>query len=126
MRSLREAKLEAMQHQLTARRLANQPGRPNRTILLARESALHEAAAADDRFQEALEELHILDIYCLDPVQGTALIPFAQENQLAWFVYDLFNKEPLSTWRFHKDPLEMRRPIAETLAGPSASDSMMI
>jgi hypothetical protein len=122
LRSLRESRLEAGRWHLKARRLADRPGRPDRTALLAREEALHEARLADDRFQEALEELHALDVYCLDPVRGLALVPFVQDKQLAWFVYDLFDPEPLRSWRYHHDALDTRRPIAEALEGPAEND----
>jgi Uncharacterized conserved protein (DUF2203) len=121
MRSLRERQLEAQEHHLSASRLADKPGRPDRATLVAREETLGAAHEAEARVHEALEELHTLDIYCLDPVQGLALIPFAQENQLAWYIFDLFDGDFLRYWRFHRDPLEMRRPIADVLPGPQNS-----
>ena len=126
MRSLREQWLEGQRHHLAARRLAKRPGRPGRDRLLAHAEALASAHQADERFQEALEELHTLDIYCLDPVCGLALIPFAQNNKLAWFVYDLFDRDPLRFWRYHRDSLETRRPIAEALEEPPESNSIII
>jgi hypothetical protein len=117
MRSLRESYLEALPHSLTAKRLASQAGRPDRTRLIAHATALEEVRQAQERLQEAIDDLQTLDIYCLDPLQGQALIPFEHNQQLAWFVYDLFDNEPLRFWRYHEDPLETRRPIAEALAG---------
>ena len=57
--------------------------------------------------------LQAIDVYCLDPIQGLALIPFVHDKQLAWFVYDLFDAEPLRFWRYHEDSFETRRPLAE-------------
>jgi hypothetical protein len=111
LRSLREHKLEAQAHQLTAVRLDERPGRPDRERIIAREEALKAAHKAEERFQEALDELQTLDVYCLDPIAGQALVPFVHDDQLAWYVYDLFDNEPLRFWRFHSDPLEMRRPL---------------
>lgn len=111
VRSLREHALEAQGHRLTLKRLAKQPGRPNRAALIAHEETVRDAEAAEERFQDALGELQELDIYCLDPMRGEALIPFVHEEQLAWFVYDLFDDEPLRTWRYHSDSLETRRPL---------------
>jgi hypothetical protein len=111
LRSLREHKLEAQTHQLTAHRLAERPGRPARDSLIAQEEALREARKAEERFQEALDELQALDLYCLDPIAGQALVPFVQDDQLAWYIFDLFDTDPLRFWRFHSDPLEMRRPL---------------
>jgi hypothetical protein len=111
LRSLREHKLEAQAQQRTAARLDQRPGRPDRDTLIARQEALKTADKAEERFQEALDELQLLDVYCLDPIAGQALVPFVHDDQLAWYVYDLFDSEPLRFWRFHSDPLEMRRPF---------------
>ena len=113
VRSVREHRLDAQRNHLTAERLAAKPGRPTRESIIAHEDALNAAREADDRFEDALAELNALDIYCLDPVHGTALIPFAHENDLAWFVYDLFEEDELRTWRLHTDPLDTRRPVKE-------------
>jgi hypothetical protein len=111
LRSLREHKLEALHHRLDAQRLSDRPGRPDRKALIDHEEALREAQRAEERYGEALDELQTIDIYPLQPVHGRALVPFVHEEQLAWFVYDLFDTQPLRFWRFHNDPLEMRRPI---------------
>lgn len=126
MRSLRDQWLEAQRHHVQVRRLAQHRGRPGRDNLIAHEEAVTSARRADEHVQEALEELHTLDIYCLDPVRGLALIPFAQNDKLAWFVYDLFDTKPLRFWRYHRDSLETRRPIAEALEGPSQNSSIVI
>jgi hypothetical protein len=42
-----------------------------------------------------------------------AWIPFSHDNQLAWFVFDLFDTEPIRYWRYQTDPLETRRPVSE-------------
>jgi len=115
VRSVRENRLEVLTEHRRVRRLKDQPGRPNRTLLLETELAEKSAREADDRFQGALEELHTLDIFCLDPVRGEAIVPFVHNDQLAWYIFDLFDDEPFRFWRYHSDPLEQRRPIAESL-----------
>jgi hypothetical protein len=120
--SLREHKLAAMQHDLTARRLAARPGRPDRDALLAHQEAVEEARRADERFEQALDELHALDVHCLDPLAGQALIPFVHDDQLAWYVFDLFDSTPLRSWRYHSDPLEKRRPLDE-ISTPAAEST---
>ena len=119
MRSLRQHRLEAVAHHLTAERLARRPGHPDRASLVAHAEAVRAAAKADEHFREALEELAAIGVYLLDPIAGQALIPFVQDEQLAWYVYDLFDPEPLHSWRYHSDPLETRRPLAEAEADPA-------
>jgi hypothetical protein len=126
MRSLREYCLEAQQQQLTAQRMAERPGRPDRTAILAHTAVVEAGQEAEKHFHEALDELHELDIYCLDPTAGLALIPFAMEDRLAWYVFDLFDRsDPIRFWRYHQDSLETRRPIAEALAGAPGSTTMV-
>jgi hypothetical protein len=120
MRSLREHHLAALAQNRNARRLDALPGRPDRHTLIEREDAVRDAREADECFQEALEELHTLDIYCLDPARGEALIPFAHEQQLAWFVFDLFQPSYISSWRFHTDPLDTRHPLTDAQKGLAA------
>ena len=125
VRSIREDRMEAQQHHLTFQRLARRPGRPDRSALIAQEEARRDAERADEHFQKAVRELHAIDVYCLDPIQGQALIPFAYGNQLAWFVFDLFDAEPLRFWRYHGDSYETRRPLAEMEPG-SGGESMVV
>jgi hypothetical protein len=115
MNCLRDCQLEAQNYSLKAKRLVDQPGRADRDRLLAEREASQRADEATERFQKALADLHALDIYCLDAIRGLALIPFVHDNQLAWFIFDLFEPELLSEWRYHQDPLETRRPIKEVI-----------
>jgi hypothetical protein len=117
MKSLREHQLAAQGSQLEARRLADQPGRPGRETLIAQEEAVRNTHAAEQQFADALEELQKLDVFCLDALAGQALIPFVHDDQLAWYVYDLFDETPLRFWRYHTDPLEMRRPLGDNQKG---------
>ena len=118
-RSLREHWLELQTKRLEVDRLSHRSGRPDRTAILASATAAEEKTQAEDRFADALNELMGIDVYLLDPVRGVAFVPFQKEEELAWFVFDLFDCDELNSWRFHQDPLEMRRPIAE-LSAPSA------
>src|SRR5262249_39623021 len=76
VRSPREPHLEVLRHRRDARRLADRPGRPDREALIAHQEALQGEARASQGFQHSLDELQSLDVYCLDPVRGEALIPF--------------------------------------------------
>ena len=119
MRSLREQRLEAQSLQRQVERLDMQPGRPDRTALVAHAEAKRQAGDAEDRFETSMTELYRLDVFCIDPIRGEAMIPFLHSEKLAWFVFDLFDEEDhLKQWRYHDDALEMRRPIAEALVEP--------
>ena len=113
LRSIRETWLEAVRKEIDSERLAAKPGRSDRKRILDEQQASTEARLAYERYQEAREELEGLGIACLDPNQGMAWIPFSHENQLAWFVFDLFDSESIRFWRFQTDSLETRRPTAE-------------
>ena len=117
--SLREHWLAVQGKRLELQRLLKRPGRPDRTALLANEKVDAEKIAAEDRFNDALNELMGIDVYLLDPVRGVAFIPFQKEQELAWFVFELFDSEELKSWRLHEDPLETRRPVADLLADDS-------
>jgi hypothetical protein len=119
MRSLREHRLEQLGHESRAKRLAAQPGRPNRAAIIAQEDARRDAQRASERFNGDLEELQAMGVYCQDPVRGQALLPFVHEQLLAWFVFDLFAEPSLHAWRYHSDADEIRRPIAEVADKPS-------
>ena len=109
VRSIREHAQESLTQRRKLRRLTDKPGRPTRSDLIAQQEAEHAAQQAEDQFRDAVAELQALDIYCLDPVQGLALVPFIREEQLAWFIFDLFDSSPFRFWRFQSDPEETRR-----------------
>ena len=46
-----------------------------------------------------------------DPGRGVALVPFLQDNQPAWYVFDLFDSQPIRSWRYQSDPEATRRPL---------------
>lgn len=125
LRSLREHALEALQHFHRAKRLANRPGRPNRAAIIAQQEAEKEARRADDRFHDALMELQGMDIYSLNPIQGQALIPFVHNDQLAWYIFDMFDAQPLRFWRFQSDPDDTRRPITAMQRGTAETTQIV-
>jgi hypothetical protein len=121
MGSLREHRLAALCHQLAADRLAAEPGRPHRDTLLALEAAGREARRAEAEYQQALTELELLGIRCLDPVTGQALIPFRHGGQLTWYVWELFDPPPLRFWPGWLTLRFARKPAAACLERPPAS-----
>lgn len=118
LRSLRDEWLEMRCTRERIRRIDSRSGRPNRLALIAREEARREAELAQRKVKETEEELLALDVFCLDPARGLALVPFLHASMPAWFVFDLFSPEGLDSWRLHSDPLDMRRPL-EALEEPS-------
>jgi hypothetical protein len=107
--SMREARLE---------KLEARHGRPNRDQILALADEKAKVQETEDRYKKAQEELQQLDVYCINAVQGLALIPFVNEDQLAWFIFDRFDADPLRFWRFHLDPVDVKHPI-ETVQKPA-------
>ena len=67
---------------------------------------------------EAAEELAELDVFCVEPTDGQALVPFVYDDQLAWYLFDVFEeRKPLRYWRFDNDPADTRRPITPLQKG---------
>ena len=112
-RSLREHWLHLKAARRQIERLDSRPGRPDRQTLIRRAVAVQELDQADIKLEETFDELKAIDVDCLDPAQGLALIPFGKGDELAWYVFDLFSPQGLEAWRFHGDPLEMRRPLEQ-------------
>jgi hypothetical protein len=117
VRSIREHAQESLSQRRKLRRLTHKPGRPSRSDLIAQQETEHAAQQAEDQFRDAVAELQALDIYCLDPIQGLALVPFVRDEQLAWFIFDLFDSNPFRFWRFQSDPEETRRPTTSLKRG---------
>jgi hypothetical protein len=121
VRSLRENAVAALALQRQARRLADKPGRPDRNDLIAMQEAERQAREAEARLQETADELHALDVFSLDPAGGLALVPFVQDEQLAWYIFDLFDSQPFRFWRFQSDPDDTRRPVTSQQKGLTGS-----
>lgn len=119
VQSLRDSWLDSLTHHQRAGRLAGKPGRPDRTTLIGQEDERRATDRAQEQFATTLDELEALDIFCMDPLNGLAVIPFRQHDQLAWFVFDLFDAAGLSAWRYDTDPLETRNALAEVEGAPA-------
>ena len=113
VRSLREHWLHVRSVRRQIRRLDSRPGRPDRQTLIRRAVAVKELDQAAVKLEETFDELKAIDVFCLDPVQGLALIPFGKGDELAWYVFDLFAPQGVEAWRLHGDPLETRRPLEQ-------------
>ena len=122
VRSLREHWLHVQSVRRQIQRLDSRPGQPDRQTLIRRAVAVKELDQADIQLKETFDELKAIDVYCLDPAQGLALIPFGKGDELAWYVFDLFSPQGVEAWRLHGDPLETRRPLEQNASavGPNA------
>jgi hypothetical protein len=116
MRSLREHWLEAKTQEARGRRLAGRSGRPDRRAILDQEEAAKEGERARERFHEAFEELQKIEVFCIDPNQGLSVLPVVHDDKLAWLIYDLYDGNTFQSWRYHEDPIDLRRPIKDMTA----------
>ena len=114
VRSIREHALAVAGSKQNLKRLDALPGRPTRALLIEQQDTLRELRHAEDALREATDELEKLDVASLDPAKGQALVPFVHDNQLAWFVFDLFENPPYRYWRYQSDPTETRRPVTKS------------
>ena len=121
VRSLRDHWLEIQQARREIQRMDARPGRPNREALLLREEARREAELGEERFEDTLDELTALDVFCHDPAKGLVLVPFHEGDGVAWFVVDLFAPQGQELSRFQVNPLEDGQPLVEEL-DPSLVD----
>jgi hypothetical protein len=116
VRSLREHALDIQARQQELKRLADLSGRPDRTRMIAQQEVERELRREEQRFEEAAGDLEQLDIFCLDPIRGQAVVPFVHDEQLAWYIFDLFDNKHFRFWRYQSDPEETRRPITSMTA----------
>ena len=110
-RSLRDHYLEILAKRRAVQLLTERHGRPDRKGLIAEQEARRDLQKAEQDYQDALEELSELNVQPLDPGEGMALVPLVQDNQLAWCVFDLFDSQPIRSWRYQSDPEATRRPL---------------
>lgn len=120
MNSIRDLSIGLNRQRVRARRLAERPGRPDRNTIIEHDEALCEARRLEEQLHDAMHELACLNVHCVSPVAGLAMIPFVNAEQLAWLVFDLFDEAKISAWRYHHDPLEARRPLSEMNETPFA------
>jgi hypothetical protein len=121
VRSLREHALAVIAQRRAVDRLNARPGRPDRAALIALQEAQAELRRSENHMHDAAKELAALDVFSLDPVQATALVPFVHDGQLAWYVFNLFDTDPFRFWRFQSDPEDTRRPVTARQHGHSES-----
>jgi len=114
--SVREHWLTMQRHRLNIDRLGQR--KADRQTLIHLQDAQRDSNRASENFRDSLRELRKIDVFLLDPVQGIAFIPFQREEELAWMIYDRFDERGVIGWRWHKDALDMCRPLGELEATP--------
>jgi hypothetical protein len=117
VRSLREHHLEVLAKRREVQLLTQRHGRPDRKSLIEEQEARRDLHKAEQDYQGALEELSELNVHAVDPGQGMALVPFLQDDRSAWYVFDLFDSQPICSWRYQSDPEATRRPLAGPQVG---------
>ena len=110
-RSLREHYLEILTKRREVQRFTERQGRPDRTALIEEQEARRDLHKAEQDYEDALEELSELNVHSLDPGQGMALVPCIQDNQPAWYVFHLFDSQPIHSWRYQSDSGKTRRAL---------------
>ena len=116
-RSLREHYLEILAKRREVQLLAERHGRPDRQALIEEQEARRDLEKAEQDYQDALDELRELNVHPHDPGQGMALVPFIQDNHWAWYVFHLFDSQPIRSWRYQSDPDGTRRPLTAPSLG---------
>jgi hypothetical protein len=110
-RSLREHYLEILAKLREVQALTERHGQPDRRALIEEQEARRDLEKAEQDYQDALKELSKLNVQPLDPGEGTALVPFVRDDQLAWYVFDPSDSQPIRSWRYHSDPDRTRREL---------------
>ena len=120
VQSLREGWIALRQAQQDIERTKARPGRPNRDTLIRLDESQREIERAEANLEEIVNDMAALSAYSIDPGAGLAVIPFLQRQELAWYVFDLFDPQGIAAWRLYSDPLELRRPLSELeMAAPT-------
>lgn len=111
IRSLRENYL-AMQfanHRLS--KIGQRLGRPDRSAFIAKQEAQMDSESASSKYNQDVAELESMGMFVASPGNGVVAIPFIEEEQLAWFILELYHEDHVVGWRYQSDPLDTRRAI---------------
>ena len=111
IRSLRENYL-AMQfanHRLN--KIGQRLGRPDRSAFIAKQEAQMDSETASSKYNQDVAELESMGMFVASPANGVVAIPFIEEEQLAWFILELYHEDHVVGWRYQSDPLDTRRAI---------------
>jgi hypothetical protein len=110
-RSLREHYLEMSAKSREVQKFTERHGRPDRKARIEQQEACRDLLKAAQDYRDTLEELSALGVQPLHADQGIALVPFVHDDQSAWYIFDLFDSQPIRSWCYQSDPEETRRPL---------------
>ncbi|GEM_PF-286370 len=82
-----------------------------RTYLIQIQQTQFDLDLASSKYESDAQELESMGIFVVSPSNGCVAIPFLQEEQLAWYVLELYHEETICGWRYQSDPIETRRPL---------------
>lgn len=111
LRSLREDYLAMRFAKHRSLKIDQCKKRLDRSAFIAKQEAQIESDLASSKYAQDVAEFESMGIFVVSPENAIVAIPFIEEDQLAWFILDLFEKDYIVAWRFQSDPLETRRSI---------------
>ncbi|NBR05552.1 MAG: hypothetical protein EBT92_07265 [Planctomycetes bacterium] len=111
LRSLRENYLAMRFANHHSAKISQRKGRPDRSAYIAKQEAQMDSEAASLKYNQDVAEFESMGMFVVSPENGIVAIPFIEEEQLAWFILELYHEDYVVGWRFQSDPLETRRAI---------------
>lgn len=111
LRSLRENYLEMRFANHRLMKIDKSAKKPDRSVFIAKQDAQMECDVTSSKVAQDVAELESMGMVVVSPENAIIGIPFIEEDQLAWFIFSLFEKDYLVGWRFTSDPQDTRRTI---------------
>jgi len=111
LRSLRENYLVMRFAKYRSMKIDRSTKRPDRSVFIAKQDAQMECDVTSSKYAQDVAEFESMGIFVVSPENAIIGIPFIEEDQLAWFILSLFEKDYLVGWRFQSDPQDTRRTI---------------
>lgn len=111
LRSLRENYLAMRFAKHRSLKISQSKGRPDRSAFIAKQEAQVDSETASLKYQQDVAELESMGMFVVSPENAIVAIPFIEEEQLAWFILELYHENHVVGWRYQSDPLDTRRSI---------------
>ncbi len=111
--SLRDAFLDHAAAGHRIQKLEHRHGKANTKILLELVDQKANLQSHYLRIVEAVTEMAAIGAVPGPMHQGIGFLPVVNNQRLAWLIVDLFDEATLAGWRWHGEPEDIKRPIAE-------------